>query len=698
MQKQLFVLALQGLALLALCAPGSANGGLSPRPFDPAPAGGGGTGPGSGPAGPGTGPAGPTTPGPTGPTTPGGGAPGVPGLNPGGASVTATGADQGSDLTLWSFWWERNKAPYLNLKAKIHNAGPRTGVEGIFLGQAKTAGSEVGLQPTREQIRQRIVPARLAALEKETNNDIVTGCMIALAKIGDAPDETGESRFEPVIARFLADRNQEISETAAVALGILANPRSIATLEHLLRDTKHGRELVGQSEVHYRTRAFAAYGLGLVGATASREEDRRSVVQILREALENDDTRTRDLKASCVISMGLVKLDTMESSREAEKGALLPPESSRSAQLDYLLALLVDEEQNHLVRAHSPTALARLLDGLPSAMHASYREKVGNALLERIAAKKEQAEVVQSAVLALGLVGTNDGTDPLDKRIREVLLALPKDVKDAQARNFAMIALAKVGGAAGRADAQSGIQDSSDALLAQLTGGNGAVRPWAGLACGVIADLLSRSPTNAARIGSLQLGVRSALDDEKDPAKLGAVAIAAGIMADVEAKPMLLERLRSERDDTARGYVALGLGLMNAHEAVEKINAIVDDSKYRPLLLNQAAIALGLIGDKDLVPKLAGLLVESKGLATQASLSEALGLIGDHRAVDPLVKMLENEDLMPRARGFAAAALGIVADKEPLPWNSKISLDLNYRAATQTLTDQVAGTGILDIL
>ena len=72
-------------------------------------------------------------------------------------------------------------------------------------------------------------------------------------------------------------------------------------------------------------------------------------------------------------------------------------------------------------------------------------------------------------------------------------------------------------------------------MLAQLTGGNGAVRPWAGLACGVMADLLSRSPTNAARIGSLQLGVRSALDDEKDPAKLGAFAIAAGIMADVEA-------------------------------------------------------------------------------------------------------------------------------------------------------------------
>jgi hypothetical protein len=60
--------------------------------------------------------------------------------------------------------------------------------------------------------------------------------------------------------------------------------------------------------------------------------------------------------------------------------------------------------------------------------------------------------------------------------------------------------------------------------------------------------------------------------------------------------------------------------------------------------------------------------------------------------------MLQNDTLLPRARGFAAAALGIVADKEALPWNSKIAADLNYRAATETLTSVNTGTGILDIL
>ena len=74
-----------------------------------------------------------------------------------------------------------------------------------------------------------------------------------------------------------------------------------------------------------------------------------------------------------------------------------------------------------------------------------------------------------------------------------------------------------------------------------------------------------------------------------------------------------------------------------------------------------------------------------------------MGFIGDKRSIGPLVAMLEDQDKTDRARGFAAVALGIVADKEELPWNSKIAGDLNYRASTATLND-TGGTGILNIL
>jgi len=81
----------------------------------------------------------------------------------------------------------------------------------------------------------------------------------------------------------------------------------------------------------------------------------------------------------------------------------------------------------------------------------------------------------------------------------------------------------------------------------------------------------------------------------------------------------------------------------------------------------------------------------------EAAISFLLGFIGDYRSIDPLVEMLRSKTLTASARGFAAVALGMVADKETLLWNSKISTDIDYRANTTTLTSPEA-TGILDIL
>ncbi len=687
------------LATVPCSLPASAHGGTYRGPGDTVPPGGSGSGVG-GSAGPTTGPAGPSSPNPSGPTTPGPAAPGAPGGTPGVRAVTPASPDTGPDLSVWEFWWEFNKDPYLRLKSHVHSPSPQTGSADVFLSNAKRIQGRDSLKPTEEQVWQKIVPALRQALQSETNNDIVTGCLIALAKIGDPSTESGESQLEPVIQKFLADKNQEIAETAAAALGILANPRSIETLASLLEDTARGRELVGAQEVHYRTRAFAAYGLGLIGARTGSEEDRQKIIGILGKTIQTDNTKSRDLKVSCIISMGLIPLETIESGAQPEKkDQLLPPETSRLAQLDYLLRYLQDEEQNFLVRAHCPAALARLLQGLPEEHHKAYRQRIASDLIERITNKKEKAAVVQSAILALGLMGTNDGKDPLDKQIRQVLAAVPKDIADQQARNFAMIAMAKVGGTVGASQPDSGVDDAKKLLLEQLADGKSSVRSWAGLSCGVLARKLSDAGFTSPAIPSLQQAVRSALQEEKDPSRLGAFAIACGIMGDVEATRPLVKLLEEKGlQDDARGYIAIGLGLMNSRESIETIQKIVDDSKYRPDLLKQTAIALGLLGDKDVVPKLVTLLAESKGQATQASISSALGFIGDQRSIDPLVQMLQNDQLTGGARGFAAAALGIVADKELLPWNSRIALDLNYRASTQTLTDKVAGTGVLDIL
>ena len=142
------------------------------------------------------------------------------------APVSQQGGDTGPDLSIWDFWWGF-KEPYLNLRNKVRSIGVQSGSDEEFLGlgeQKKTADS---LRPGEELIRATVVPALKKALETEEQNDIVTGCLIALAKIGDVKNEDGTSEFVDIIQSFLAAEEQEISETAALALGILADDRSV---------------------------------------------------------------------------------------------------------------------------------------------------------------------------------------------------------------------------------------------------------------------------------------------------------------------------------------------------------------------------------------------------------------------------------------------------------------------------------------
>ena len=222
MKKLVFAAAFLAAGGLALHDISVGHGGTYRGPGDTVPPGGGGGGGGGGPS---SGPSGPSSPG----GGPSGAGPRSPGRPSGGpqsgpnkpSSPRATGG--ADDLTLWQFWWEFNKEPFLNLRAAIHSGGALTGSDDFFLGRGEKEDAKDTYRPSEEVIRQQIVPALINALETERQNDIVTGAMIALAKIGDAKDEAGqeEGGYAEVIKKFLNDSSQEIKETAALALGIL---------------------------------------------------------------------------------------------------------------------------------------------------------------------------------------------------------------------------------------------------------------------------------------------------------------------------------------------------------------------------------------------------------------------------------------------------------------------------------------------
>ncbi|TDJ79778.1 MAG: HEAT repeat domain-containing protein [Planctomycetota bacterium] len=705
MKKLLHLGALLAAASLGLQDISVGHGGTYRGPGDTVPPGGGGGGGGGGPATPG--PSGPSTPGPAGPSSPGPASPGAPAGAPGGgpsAPTTGGGGAAGPDLTVWQFWWGFNRDPYLNLKAKIHAGEVATGSDEFFLGRGEQIQAKDSMGPSEATIRGTVVPALIRALEKERSNDILTGAMIALAKIGDAESETGESEFEKVISKFLADGNQEVAETAALALGILANEASVDTLIELMKDEAPARRKLKKTEVPYRTRAFAAYGLGLIGNQSSDNALRQKIAEHLIDILESPHFSTRDLKVGAMTALGLIPIDVSDGAAAIPEGE--DPSSnarhvvSRQSQIAYILdyfdidnARANKTTRHWFVRAHAPTAMARLLPGAPAELKAS----VAATLLSHSGKhSKAKREIIQSCTLALGVVGDCDN-DKIDDTIRKELIRLIKN-GDQQSRRFALIALAQVGGKPGTGDAPlGGIKDVRGELLKQLSKGSAPIRPWAGLALGVSGRLLldNDQPIDPGVSSALRQATREC----KRPDMIGAYAIALGIRRDTESKKIILQKLDDFKgSDDARGYCAVALGLMDDRSAIEPIQNIIRKSKYKPDLLKQAAIALGLLGDKELVDDLIAMLGEAKGLATQAAISSALGSIGDARSIDPLVEMLDNKQITDTARGFAAVALGIVCDKESLPWNSKISSNINYRANTTTLTSAAAGTGILDIL
>ena len=703
----------------AMCLPDVTlgHGGTYRGPGDTVPPGGGAP-PGGGTAPPASGPGAPSTPAPGAPSSP---APSSPGSTPAGPGATGptTGnaPDMGPDLTLWNFWWGFNKEPYLNLRNKVRSAPVQSSSDEFFLGRGEQKKAATSLRPSENTIRTQVVPALKTALETEEQNDIVTGCLIALAKIGDVKNQDGSSEFVDIFTGFLKAGEQEIQETAALALGILADDRSIPALVGLMKDDDVGRKLVGRG-VPFRTRAFSAYGLGLVGYKSPTPETRRTIAEHLVSTIEDTSDAYPDVKVGAVQALGLLPLE-WSAGEDAAAEEEAPAWSDRLALIDYLTTKMTALERDNgfddfRTRAQAPIAIARLLTihdkEFPDNDEAkAARSKAIDALLGLVDSrgKNKNREVRQSATTALGMIANaagGDKDDPIASKNLEVfkeLERIAKDAADPQTEYFALIALAQMGSRPGTGDAPRALQaEVQDVLLRAFAKGKGQKRPWAGLALGVFGNALNEND------GTIDQAVYDALRQGAkkydSPVEAGAYAIGLGLIGDQNASDILLKRLdeMGTGQEEVRGNFCVGLGLMEASEATDTLNEIVKASKFRPDVLQQAAIGLGLLGDKTAVPLLLDMLKDAQGLASQAAIATALGTIGDASAVEELVKMLAgetDEQMTDVARGFAAVALGITCDKEDFPWNTKIAVNTNYRANVLTLTSS-EGTGILDIL
>ncbi|MGE3174087.1 MAG: HEAT repeat domain-containing protein [Planctomycetota bacterium] len=689
--KKLILASLGCAGMLALLPEtGHAHGGQYRGPGDVVPPNPGG-GRGGGPGGPGAGgPGGPSTPGPGGPAAPGPAGPGTGGpAGPAGGRGPTTGGrgvQIEDDLNKWEFWWEFNKDPYIRLKDAIHSGTAVSGSDEFFLGATRKVESQDTMSPSEEDKLNVILPALKKAIDSTDQRDIASSCMVAMAKVGK---NHPEFKLRDVFTPRLQKSDQEIRETAALAFGIAALPdeANVDMLVGLATDSAAGREACGQSEVNDRIRAFSCYGLGLIAHANADIALKEKVFTALSGLLDDSKISSRNIKVAAINGLSLLNANAADDAGKALIGKAL-----KSLEGYYMQKLGSGEQ---LLQAHVPPAIAKLLgsDYPDHSVVENYKKLFSADLQEKGEVKRSSNDIPRSCALALGqLCEPCDDEKAKDADYCQMLLEQWKKHKDEQTRNFCMLALGQIGG-----------QMNRSILLKEFDkAGKSLEKPWVALAMGVYAfeklereKAASQTPQLEEEFGRT---LRTALEDVKDPSAVSSFAVALGLCQyKAAADDMRSLLIKSKSKSDLAGYLCIGLALMDDKRSIEDIRDIVQKSVRRPELLQQAAVALGKLGDKTVADELQKLLSDGDtNLAKLSAVASALGFIGDRRTIDPLKRMLADESLTELSRAFAAVALGGVGDKEKLPWNSKIGVNMNYRASVETLTDKTSG--ILDIL
>ncbi|MBL9079002.1 MAG: HEAT repeat domain-containing protein [Planctomycetes bacterium] len=615
------------------------------------------------------------------------GGPATAGAGGTGIGAAPRGVTLDDDLTRWEFWWEFGKDPFLRLRDAV--AGDRVpfGAEDPLLNPRFRHLHGAIERPTDGDLQQA-TETLARALQRASDRDTISACLVALAKIGR--DGTAW-RLHDVLVPFLARNDQEQRETAALALGIArrGDPATLDLLADLVRDTEAGRRASAQAAVNERTRAFAAYALGLQLQSLRRPAPALRVVGVLRGVV-GDATLGWNLRVAAIEALALFPADWHGAAADTLRDTIV--DDFRR----YFAADVGPGEQ--LVQAHVPTALARLL-GRDDPRAAAWRQRFASELERGLrgeaapaATGKTNVHIAQSCALALGdLSPPWAAAGDAGEAVALLLLRVHQEHRDQQTRAFAMLSLARLGGPLAR-----------DALLRELDDAQTVLElPWIGLALGVWtarslapdADGSRRDPDR-----TVQTALRRSFAAARTPTALGALGLALGLAQAGDGAASVRATLRDQahRDDLA-GYLALALGLMGDVDAIGDIRALMAASARRPQVLQQAVRALGLLGDHTVVPELCRALEHPEpSLVRLSAIASALGQIGDRRSLPRLGAMLEDARLTPLTRAFAAVAIGMVGDKDPLPWNAAYATCTNYRAATETLTDGAAG--ILDIL
>ncbi|MFN0206938.1 MAG: hypothetical protein ACKVS6_11605 [Planctomycetota bacterium] len=606
-----------------------------------------------------------------GPTSP---APGTPGpTTPGGAHGPGIFTSV-SDYDSWRYWWEFNKERFLAIRELLTSVvTPETRESDSLLLESKPDSTY--RRPSRLQITQHALPALRRVYEDSklspaSNTVITNACIAGLAEAGGGDDKIAET-----LLRELKNTNRSISNQALLGLGILECTGGTEALISIFENQQKGRELLQEvTKVACDVRANAAISLGLLAGGTRNPHFREQIRKSLANTLLTDGALCKfhhELPVATILALTLIP----------------DGEGASAAALEKYYQNRRETDAN--IAAQVPVAVARILQNASANERARYAKEI---LADLAQPKRKGDDTIRpSLAYALGLLTKID-----DAHAAAAIPALAKIVQSDEPKtaHFAMIALGEI---AGSANANNTNADAISANLLQIATrntGRTIDRAWAALALGIAGfNQLERSSSNrSANFSETSRALRDQMITIKDPEVSSAFAISLGLRRDAASAKPILQFVDRVKSDTHRGYYAIALGLARAKNAAAPLHEVLEKSHSHPLVFRDTAVSLALLGDQTVFDKLMSIANSGGGASTTllAAAADALGRIGEASAIEPLVRLLLNENAKSAARSMAASAIGRICNQNQLPWYARLTEHFNYLAAPEIAGSRLA--------
>jgi len=631
------------------------NGGVPPglrEPSDPEP-------PPAPPTDPGT-PGGPTTPtGPGGPSTPDEPGRGTPNDAPpppptGPANGPKKATTKSLTFESWRFWWAYNNDDILNLKAHIYGSHTSSASPLFFTSKADEANRRNAQRPTERAIVQKIIPALQRSLNRpKDHEDIHGGALVALGKVGTIDfvsifDSAANNRFKTdrcIKVKF----GYQATESAVLALGLL--PKLDANGKSEVR--KVLLDVIDNDKMRSRERAWAAICLGL-------QQDVDAVKPLwerLNPAKPYTGKNKLNVPAGILCGLGLIGDDSIRPQLE---------DALKTGEIE-------GKEIKDRLRAYVAYAIGKI--GNPESL---------DALAGMLKSRSVGRVVKRSIAIAVGTCAAKATADKQKTAVDSLIRFLRKSGGDPSGENFAIIALSQIG-----------TKPALEHLMKLCDGGKYGQRPYAALALGTHVWYLDRAaerkegePMDQALRTKIRDTLIKLSKKYKDTDTKAAFMLSRGLLKDKTAIEECVKLVSRKGDPVLRGFCAVTLGLIGeASENVKDALGVAISERKSTDLRRDAATALGLLRDADAVKTLIEELKRAKSFAVQGQLITAIGTIGDHTAIDPLIDILDNTSRPSAARAMAAVGLGMIGDLLELSKLSRLSKNYNYRASVEDLDE-----------